>query len=138
MSEVRVFGRPTRTAELQLSADKQSVYATFFLAINRKVAGKERTDFPRVVVFGKQAESFCKYVQKGDLIAVDGIIQTGSYEDDTGRTIYTTDLKADRIHFLDLKAWREKKPEDVPDSIEAESDETTGLVAVPQDEEVPF
>lgn len=132
MSELRLIGRPTRTAELQLSKDKQSVYATFFLAINRK---DNRADFPRVIVFGKQAESFCKYVQKGDLIAVDGEIHTGSYEDENNKTHYTTDIKADRIHFLDLKAWKNKA--NVPDSIESDGTENN-LEDVPPEEEVPF
>lgn len=75
-------------------------------------------------------------MQQGDLIAVDGNIKTNSYEEN-GKTYYTTDIKADRIQFLSLKAWQEKKPENIPESIEAE-DGDSGLEPVPQDEQVPF
>ena len=79
--------------------------AKFSLAVDReyKKEGGQTADFPRIVVFGKQATNCNKYLGKGDLIGVRGKIQTGSYENDKGETVYTTDVIADRVEFLKLK-----------------------------------
>jgi single-strand DNA-binding protein len=81
------------------------------LAIDRYVGqGKEKqTDFPRIVVFGKQAENCEKYLEKGRKVAVQGRIQTGSYKNKDGATVYTTDVVADRVEFLE---WGDSKTND--------------------------
>lgn len=67
-------------------------------------AGKPTADFPRIMVFGKMAENTSTYLSKGSQCAVIGRIQTGSYQDrETGKTIYTTDIIADRVEFLDSR-----------------------------------
>ncbi len=77
--------------------------ANFTLAIDRPARqGEERkADFPRVVVFGRQAETCEKYLAKGRLVAVEGRIQTGSYQNRNGDTVYTTDVVASRVEFLE-------------------------------------
>ncbi|WP_173328249.1 single-stranded DNA-binding protein [Eubacterium pyruvativorans] len=60
-----------------------------------------KADFPRVVVFGRQAETCEKYLAKGRLVAVEGRIQTGSYQNRNGDTVYTTDVVASRVEFLE-------------------------------------
>jgi len=77
--------------------------AKFTVAIDRpQRAGREKeTDFPRVTVFGKQAENCEKFLTKGKLVAVQGRLQTGSYQDKDGKTVYTTDVVADRVEFLE-------------------------------------
>ncbi|HRV33998.1 MAG TPA: single-stranded DNA-binding protein, partial [Anaerovoracaceae bacterium] len=63
--------------------------------------GEDRgADFPTIVCFGKTAELVERYLTKGRLVGIQGRIQTGKYEKD-GRTIYTTDILADRVEFLD-------------------------------------
>ena len=86
--------------------------ATFTIAVDRPVkAGEERkADFPRITVLGRQAENCEKYISKGSRIAVQGRIQTGQYKDKDGKTVYTTDVIAESVEFLE---WREKK-EDAP------------------------
>lgn len=81
--------------------------ATFTLAIDRPVkAGAEKqTDFPRVTVFGKQAENCEKYLVKGRLVGVQGRLQTGSYQKADGTNVFTTDVVADRVEFLE---WGDK------------------------------
>lgn len=76
---------------------------TFTVAIDRPVrAGAEKqTDFPRVTVFGKQAENCERFLAKGRLVGVQGRIQTGSYTNKDGVTVYTTDVVADRVEFLE-------------------------------------
>ena len=79
--------------------------ANFSLAIDRPVrAGQEKkTDYPRITVFGRQAENCEKFVTKGMRVGVTGRMQTDKYTNKDGVTIYTTVVIADRVEFLDYK-----------------------------------
>ena len=104
---------------------------TFTVAIDRPVKkeGEKQADFPRVICFGKQAENCERFLAKGRLVGVQGRIQTGSYKDKDGRTVYTTDVVADRVEFLewgDKPGARPIEEEPIPE----------GFAAV--DEDVPF
>lgn len=81
--------------------------ATFTVAIDRpvKADGDKQTDFPRVTVFGRLAENCEKFLAKGRLVGVQGRLQTGSYTNKNGVTVYTTDVVADRVEFLE---WTNK------------------------------
>lgn len=71
----------------------------FTLAVDRD--GKDKgADFIGVTVFDRQAENVSKYLSKGRQAAVRGRIQTGSYKNRDGQTVYTTDVVADRVEFL--------------------------------------
>lgn len=99
MNSVSLVGRLTRDPELR---EGTTSVARFSVAIDRgkdKDGNDRGTDFPNIVVFGKQAESCAKYLEKGRQVAIQGRIQTGSYEKD-GKKIYTTDVVADRVEFL--------------------------------------
>lgn len=82
MNNVVLIGRLTKDPELRYTSNNQMAVATFTLAINRPVKqGQEKqADFPRITVFGKQAENCEKYLVKGRLVAIQGRIQTGSYQ----------------------------------------------------------
>lgn len=103
MNSVVIIGRLTRDPEVRYIASTQMAVATFTVAIDRPVkqGGEKQTDFPRVTVFGKQAENCEKYLAKGRLVGVQGRIQTGSYQNKNGETVYTTDVIADRVEFLE-------------------------------------
>ena len=96
----------------------------FNIAIDRpKKDGKENgTDYPNIVVFGKTAENVCRYMDKGRLIAVLGKITTGSYKAKDGKTVYTTDVVADRIEFLERIEKPVEKPIEKPVEKEEEPD----------------
>lgn len=66
-----------------------------------KQGQEKKADFPRVTAFGRQAENCEKFLAKGRLVGVQGRIQTGSYTNKDGRTVYTTDVVADRVEFLE-------------------------------------
>lgn len=103
--------------------------ARFTIAIDRYVKnGEKQTDFPRITVFGKQAENCEKFTAKGRLIAVQGRIQTGSYKNKAGETVYTTDVIADRVEFLE---W--KKRDDEPYEAEDPADSFAAL-----NEDIPW
>jgi single-strand DNA-binding protein len=109
MNQVILIGRLTRDPEVRYTADRMAV-ASFTVAVDRQVAaGKERqADFPRVTVFGKQAETCERYLAKGRMVAVQGRIRTGSYQNKDGATVYTTEVVADRVKFLDRAEGSER------------------------------
>jgi single-strand DNA-binding protein len=99
MNVVVLIGNLTRDPEVRYtSGNEPMAVATLNVAVNRMKKGE--ADFPRVIVFGKQAENCEKYLEKGRKIAVRGRIQTGSYKNKNGETVYTTDVVADRVEFL--------------------------------------
>lgn len=106
MNKSILIGRLTKDPELQ---GKETKYTKFTIAVDRIGKDKE-ADFIPVTVFGKQAENAVKYLAKGRKVAIDGHIQSGSYEKD-GKKIYTLEVIADRVEYLE---WGDKKetPED--------------------------
>ena len=112
MNSVLLVGRLTKDGDFR-ETESSAVYK-FTLAVDRefKQDGGAKADFPRVVVFGKSAENCNKYLSKGKMVAVRGRIQTGSYEDKDGKTVYTTDVIADRVEFLSPSDKGEKHEED--------------------------
>ena len=103
MNSVALTGRLTRDPEVRYSAGNSMAIAKFTLAVDRQRTareGEQTADFISITCFGKTAELVEKYVSKGQQIGVTGRIQTGSYEKD-GRKVYTTEVLADRVEFLD-------------------------------------
>jgi len=103
MNSVVLIGRLTRDPEVRYISESQMAVATFTLAIDRPArSGQEKkTDFPRITVFGRQAENCERFLAKGKLVGIQGRIQTGSYTNKDGQTVYTTDVVADRVEFLE-------------------------------------
>lgn len=112
MNQVFLTGRLTKDPETRYTSGSQMAVCTFTLAVDRptKHGEEKKADFPRITVFGRQAENCEKYLSKGKKVAVQGRIQTGSYQNSQGQTVYTTDVIAERIEFLE---WGEqKKPQE--------------------------
>lgn len=132
MNSVVLIGRLTRDPEIRYTSGTQLAVGTFSVAIDRmKKQGQEKpdTDFPRVIVFGKQAENCERYLVSGRLVGVHGRIQTGQYQNKEGRTVYTTDVVADRIEFLE---WGDRSSK----GSNANEDEQPDFQTI--DEDVPF
>lgn len=134
MNNVVLIGRLTRDPEVRYTANTQMAVATFTLAVDRPVkSGEEKkADFPRVIVFGKQAENCEKYLSKGRLVGVQGRLQTGSYQNREGVTVYTTDVVADRVEFLE---WGEREQKEISKR-DPREDIPDGFAAL--NEDVPF
>ena len=107
MNSVILIGRMTKDPELRYTPNTQMAVATFNLAVDRpvKAGGEKQTDFPKITVFGKTAENCERFLAKGRLVGVQGRLQTGSYKNKNGDTVYTTDVVADRVEFLE---WGDK------------------------------
>ena len=112
MNQVFLTGRLTKDPETRYTSGSQIAVCTFTLAVDRptKQGEEKKADFPRITVFGRQAENCEKYLSKGKKVAVQGRLQTGSYKNREGVTVYTTDVVAERIEFLE---WGDqKKPQE--------------------------
>lgn len=103
MNHVALMGRICSEPEV-MTAQSGSIIAKYRLAVNRqyKNDGQPDADFLNCVAFGKSGEFAQKYLHKGTKIAVEGRIQTGSYEKN-GVCHYTTDIIVERHHFCESK-----------------------------------
>ena len=105
MNKVFLVGRLTRDPELRYTSSNLATMRTS-IAVDRQYVreGEERgADFINLVAFGNRAETMKKYLTKGSQIAVDGRIQTGSYDGQDGKKVYTTDVIVENFQFLDSK-----------------------------------
>ncbi len=102
MNSVVLIGRLARDPELSYTANTQTAVCHFTIAVSRpRRNGEDQgADFLRVTVFGRQAENCDRYLAKGIQCAVHGRIETGSYKNREGVTVYTTDIIADNVEFL--------------------------------------
>ena len=125
------IGRITAKPELNYTANQTAV-TKFTIAVDRFSKDKG-ADFIRVTVFGKQAENVCRYMDKGRMIAVEGSIQTGSYKDRDGKTVYTQDVIANHTEFL---GGNSEPREQTARQIEEDASALLGLNSLPDD--IPF
>ena len=110
MNKVILICRLVRDPELRYTQSQRAV-CTFTLAVDKRLSRDKRqemesqnrptADFPRITVWGIQGENASKYLRKGSQCAVEGRIETGSYQDrETGKTVYTTDVVAENVEFI--------------------------------------
>lgn len=138
MNIVTILGRLTKDPEIRTSAQTQTTVAKFAVAINRGKDAKGNdlgADYPNIVAFGKTAELVEKYFTKGSQIGITGHIRTDSYEKD-GHRVYTTEVVADRIDFLDKKANAKETPESRSQRETAE--DIPSMFTRLDDEDIPF
>lgn len=105
MNKVFLIGRLTRDPELRYTGSNTAV-ASFSIAVNRNFtnqAGEREADFINIVVWRKQAENVKNYLTQGSQVAIDGRIQTRSYDDADGKKRYVTEVVADNVEFLGSK-----------------------------------
>lgn len=102
MNQTQLIGRLTKDPELKYSPSGVPV-VRFTLAVNREMK-RDEADFISCIAFNKVAESLANYQKKGSRIGVVGRIQTGSYENQQGQKIFTTDVIANSIEFLDTRS----------------------------------
>lgn len=107
MNKVILLGRLTRDPEVRWGQKKNSqeqlCIVRFSLAVDRRGRDAD-ADFVSCVIFGKSAESAEKYLHKGSKIAVSGRIQTGSYTNEGGQRVNTTDVVIEEWEFAESKA----------------------------------
>ena len=124
MNNVSLIGRLTKDPELKTTQSGLSV-CRFTVAVDRPYS-KDQTDFINCVAWKKTAEFINNYFCKGQRIALTGSIQTGSYTDKDGKTVYTTDINVNNVEFCESK----KQNHNNLNNIETED--------MPFDDDLPF
>ncbi|MGE7022408.1 single-stranded DNA-binding protein [Solibacillus cecembensis] len=103
INRVVLVGRLTKDPELRYTPSGIPM-ARFTIAVNRTFSsqsGEKEADFIGCIAWRKQAENLANFMRKGSLIGVEGRIQTGSFEGQDGKRVYTTDVVADAVQFLE-------------------------------------
>ena len=106
LNKIIIMGRLTRDPELRRTGSGTAV-TSFSLAVDRDFksqSGEKETDFIDVVAWRSTAEFVSKYFRKGQMIAVQGSIQTRSYEDKQGNKRKAVEISADNVYFADSKS----------------------------------
>ena len=130
MNNAVLIGRLTKDPEMRYLPNG-TPNTTFILAVDRQLSkdkkkeledqGKQTADFINIVVWGKQAENCANHLAKGLKVAVQGRIQSRSWEAEDGSRRYTTEVVATSVEFLE---WKN------------EDDDIPGFTSI--DEDVPF
>jgi single-strand DNA-binding protein len=130
MNKVILIGNLTKDPELRYTPNGVAV-ATFTLAINRP-GKKDEADFINVVAWQKLADLCATYLRKGRQAAVEGRLQTRSYDDKEGKKRYVTEVVAENVQFLG-GGQREERPESLGDPFAGE-----GKPINISDDDLPF
>lgn len=136
MNQVSLLGRLTKDPEVKKTQSGTSV-CSFTIAVDRRFKnadGTRQTDFIPCVGWRQVADIIGQHFHKGSKIGITGSIQTRSYEDNTGRNVFVTEVLAEQIEFIDKKSeTQEQKPIPAPqaEAIAPNADEYI-------DESLPF
>lgn len=141
MNSTVLIGRLCADPELRFLQGNATPLCKFRLAVDRGLSkekkqeaeskGYQTADFINITVWGKMGESCANYLAKGRLVGVQGRIQTGSYTKDDGTRVYTTEVVANNVEFLE---WGDRQQ---GNSGQADSFVPDGFIPV-DDSDIPF
>lgn len=136
MNSVQLVGRLTRDPDVRYT-DGGLTIAKYSVAVDRKFKseGGETADFINCSAFGKTAELIEKFFHKGMRIGLTGRIQTGSYTNKDGARVYTTEVVAENVEFVESKGGSSGNA-----PTPANTSDGDGFMNIPDgiDEELPF
>lgn len=140
MNKVIEIGRLTRDPDVRYSqGENPTAIAKYTLAVDRKFKreGEPTADFIQCVAIGNNGEFAEKYLRKGTKIGVVGHIQTGSYKNKDGNTIYTTEVFVEEHEFVESKSSNDNSENTQAETTNTDSD---GFMNIPDgiQEELPF
>lgn len=141
MNRVELIGRTTRDIDLRYTPNTQTAVGNFTLAVPRE-RDRDKTDYFRCTVWGRQAENMERFVKKGYLVGVVGRIETDSYTNRNGVDVSTTEVIVEGVDFLEPRHGKDKpapasepappaeqpsahqqSPDNLPDSFEQADDD---------------
>lgn len=135
-NKVFLVGRLGRDPEMRHTQAGTPV-TNLFLATDESYTDKggnrqNRTEWHKVVVWNRQAETASNYLSKGRLVLIEGSLQTRKWQDQQGQNRYTTEIKAQRVVFMDSQQGASdnagpapESPED-PSNIQSEDNQNMG------------
>ena len=131
LNRVILIGRLTRDPELRYTSTGIAV-TRFTIACDRKFTnqnGDREADFIPVVAWRGTAEAVANYTRKGSLVGLEGRLQVRSYENQEGRTVWTTEVVADDVRFLDYRNKNEsdQQPQQTAQPTQRQTDPFSGV-----------
>lgn len=137
MNHVSLIGRLTKDPSITYTQGSEPMcIARYTLAVDRrgkKQEGQPTADFISCVAFRNNAEFAEKYLRQGTKLAVEGRIQTGSYKNKDGQTVYTTDVVIDSQEFCEGKKETQETAPSAPVDKDGFMNVVDGI-----NEELPF
>jgi single-strand DNA-binding protein len=132
MNRVLLTGRLTRDPELRTTASGKSV-ATFSLATHQYVGGKELSEFHSVVAWDRLADTCGTYLGKGQQVAIEGRLQTRSWDDERGARHWKTEIVASHVEMLSGRRKKDYEAQQAADSLATQA----GALEAPATEPIP-
>jgi single-strand DNA-binding protein len=120
MNRVILTGRLTRDPELRTTAGGKAV-AQFSVASHEFVGGKEKPEYHSVVAWSRLAEICGRYLGKGQQVAIEGRLQTRSWDDDQGKRHWKTEIVAASVEMLSGRAKKDYHAETAAAALEAQA-----------------
>jgi single-strand DNA-binding protein len=128
MNKVLLTGRLTRDPEMRSLASGKAV-TQFSLATNEYIgAGKETAEYHNVIVWDRLAVTCGEFLGKGQQVAIEGRLQTRSWDDDAGRRHWKTEIVASHVEMLSGRRKKDYAAESAAADLPAREDEE--LVAI--------
>ena len=115
MNRVVLVGRLTRNPELKRTNQGDAV-TSFTIAVNRNYSakdGQQQADFITCVAWRKMAENVYKYCNKGNLIGVEGKLQSRSYENNQNQKVFVVEVFCDAVRFLESKTKKDSATDEL-------------------------
>jgi single-strand DNA-binding protein len=131
MNRVLIAGRLTRDPEMRKLASGKTV-TTFSVATNDYRAGAEKAEYHSVVTWDRLAEICAQYLGKGQLITLEGRIQTRQWEDDAKQRHWKTEIVAAQVEMLSGKKKKDYAAESAANALETQA-EVLGMAASDSD-----
>lgn len=134
INSVTLTGRLTKDPELRYTPNDVPV-TQFIVAVNRNFKNKNNeieADFINCVLWQKSAEVFCRFMQKGSLVGLEGRLQSRTYDNQQGQRVYVTELVVANFSFLESSNQKQKSPD--PSAALSESGKPTPTTTVAADD----
>lgn len=129
LNSIILMGRLTATPELKTTNSGIAV-TSFTIAVERPYVKEKQTDFINCIAWRNNAEFISRYFEKGQMIAIQGSLQSRNYEDKNGNKRTTYDVVVDRSSFCGSKA---EKDEPINNDVD-----TSEFEEISADEDLPF
>ena len=139
MNNVQLIGRLTRDIDLRKTPQGDAV-GRFTLAVDRNYKNKQGeydADFINCTIWRQAADILSRYAHKGTKIAVDGNIRTGSYDNQQGQKVYTTEVYVNNFYFVEPSNKNNASPSGATEQYSPFDDFSGGQVDINQDD-LPF
>ncbi len=136
MNKVLLTGRLTRDPEMRSLASGKSV-TQFSVATNEYAGGKEKAEYHNVVTWDRLAEICGQFLGKGQQVAIEGRLQTRSWDDDRGARHWKTEVVASHVEMLSGRRKKDYEAESSARALEAQLEADGVLPGVSADAQLP-